>query len=137
MNVPSVKRDTKTPGAALCLELAAACMRRGAVVSEPYGDNAPYDLVVEKNGIFKRVQVKVSHAKGTFNGTKKIPAPSTKKGGVKPSSQSVPYTTGSIDVMATQFQGKWYFYNELASLKSQHSVSAGSAEEDAWSRLGL
>ena len=133
-----MKRDTKTPGAALCLELAAACMRKGAVVSEPYGDNAPYDLVVEKGGVFKRVQVKVSHAtNGTFNGTKKIPSPTTKTSGKKPSSTSVPYSAGTIDVVATRFKDKWYFYQNLSQLSSQHKVVSGCTEEEAWSALGL
>lgn len=113
-------------------------MRRGAVVSEPYGDNAPYDLVVERNGAFKRVQVKVAHAaNGTFNGTKKIPAPTTKDSPVRPSSQSVAYADGTVDVVATQFAGKWYFFTDIKNLKSQQKITSGSSEEEAWASLGL
>lgn len=133
-----MKKDTKTLGAALCLELAAACMRKGAVVSEPYGDNAPYDLVVEKGGIFKRVQVKVSHAtKKTFNGTKKPPSPTTKTSGTKPSSTSVPYAAGTLDIVATRFKDKWYFYQNPSQLNQTHTVVPNCTEEEAWSALGL
>jgi len=41
-------------------ELAAAqeFLKRGWKVAFPYGENLKYDLIVEKDGVFKRVQVK-------------------------------------------------------------------------------
>lgn len=131
-------RDTKTPGAALCLEFAAECMRRGAFVSEPYGDNAPYDLVVDKDEKLSRVQVKVTNAKKkTFNGTKKVPAPATKKSGPRASSKSVAYDTNSIDAVVTRLENSRYIYPGTTDFKSQHTVNQHGKEMNAWSILGL
>ena len=131
-------RDTKTPGAALCLEFAAACMRRGAVVSEPYADNAPYDLVVDAGGKLYRVQVKVTNQKKkTFNGTKKVPTAATKETGPRPSSKSVPYATNSIDAAVTRLDTCWYIYPGDTDFKQTHTVNEHGPEKENWSTLGL
>jgi len=40
------------------LAVAKRFLELGYWVSLPFGDDAPYDLIIDKNGVFKRVQVK-------------------------------------------------------------------------------
>jgi len=42
--------STKATGAALVLEFAAVCAYRGATVCEPFGDFAPYDILLDVPG---------------------------------------------------------------------------------------
>jgi PD-(D/E)XK endonuclease len=53
----------KEKGAIGELVVAAHCAREGWHVLFPYGENCRYDLVIERNGIFKRIQVKYSTPK--------------------------------------------------------------------------
>ena len=48
------------------LRFASEFVRRGWFVFLPYGEDSPVDLLIYKNGIFKRVQVKAAKPK---NGT--------------------------------------------------------------------
>ena len=49
---------TKLKGDIGQLLVAAEIMTRGWHISLPYGENLKYDLIAEKDGIFKRIQVK-------------------------------------------------------------------------------
>lgn len=49
--------------------LALEFIKNGFTVSKPIGDNAPYDLIVDINGILKKIQVKTTekvHEGGTM-----------------------------------------------------------------------
>lgn len=53
-----VKRNTKRTGDLSELRLMHDLVRAGYLVSIPFGEDHRYDLVIEKNGVFSRVQVK-------------------------------------------------------------------------------
>lgn len=53
-----VKRNTKRVGDLSELRLMHDLVRAGYLVSIPFGENHRYDLVIEKDGVFKSVQVK-------------------------------------------------------------------------------
>lgn len=57
--------DSHTKGDHAELRVAAELKRCGWNVLVPYDENGPYDLVAERDGTFRRIQVKAS----TFNGT--------------------------------------------------------------------
>lgn len=40
--------------------LALEFLKNGYIVSKPIGDNAPYDLIVDKDGELRRIQVKTT-----------------------------------------------------------------------------
>lgn len=42
------------------LRFAAELLRRGWQIFLPYGEDSPIDLLIEKDGIFKRIQVKAT-----------------------------------------------------------------------------
>lgn len=70
----------------------------GFHVSKPFGDNEPYDVVVDAASRMWRVQVKAS-ATVCHNGVSVIPT-----------SHGVPYTPDQIDILAANVIGKdiWY-----------------------------
>jgi hypothetical protein len=55
---------TKQKGLQAELYVAHLLVRQGFTVLVPYGEDTRYDLVSEKNGIFKRIQVKYVAQKG-------------------------------------------------------------------------
>jgi len=57
------KENTKTIGERSEAQIIAMFLRQGKVVLQPFGDNQRYDLVLDENGIFKRVQVKTGKLK--------------------------------------------------------------------------
>ncbi|MEO6835636.1 MAG: group I intron-associated PD-(D/E)XK endonuclease [Candidatus Tumulicola sp.] len=52
------KRDTKSIGDRSEMEAMVALARAGYIVSAPFGENSRYDLIIDKDGILSRVQVK-------------------------------------------------------------------------------
>jgi hypothetical protein len=60
------KRDTKSKGDVSEVTVLAVLVKLGYHVSIPYGENHRYDLVIEKDGLFRRVQVKTGRLR---NGT--------------------------------------------------------------------
>ena len=54
----SFLRDTKRIGDVSEVTVLAALVREGYRVLQPYGENSRYDLVIERDGVFSRVQVK-------------------------------------------------------------------------------
>lgn len=137
-------RNTKNPGAALALEFAAECIRRGGVVSEPYGDNARYDLLLDNGtGIF-RVQIKSASHKGngvyTFNSSRKVPSSIPGK-----SSVSVPYKQGEVDLIVTRAGHAWYLFRNPHTFPGNTTVyPSGTSKKgkyeygkEAWEIVGL
>ena len=59
--------------------ILAKLLLRGDIVLQPFGDNQRYDLVVERNGAFIRIQCKTARIK---NGRVEIPT-SSRAGGIK------------------------------------------------------
>lgn len=57
-NIVSFLRDTKSIGELSELIVALSLSRVGYLVSKPFGENARYDLVIDKDGKLSRVQVK-------------------------------------------------------------------------------
>lgn len=55
---PGVKRNTKRVGDISELRVMHDLVRAGYFVSIPFGEDHRYDIVIEKDGIFSRVQVK-------------------------------------------------------------------------------
>ena len=51
-------RDTKTTGDLTEAVVLATFLRRGECVLRPFGENARYDLVLDRDGVFVRVQCK-------------------------------------------------------------------------------
>ncbi len=50
--------NSKTYGDIAELAVAAKLAKMGYIVSRPLSDNAPYDLIIDKNGTLQKVQVK-------------------------------------------------------------------------------
>ena len=50
--------NSKTYGDIAELAVAAKLAKLGYIVSRPLSDNAPYDLIIDKNGTLQKVQVK-------------------------------------------------------------------------------
>ena len=56
--------DLKRKGDQAELIVAADLARRGYKVAFPYGEDWDYDLIVERAGIFERIQVKYATGNG-------------------------------------------------------------------------
>lgn len=104
-----IKRNTmnsKTIGNITEIETLLAFAKMGFTVLQPYGDNARYDLVVEKHdGTFVRIQCKTSKSKDdgasfAFSGRS-----THYRDGI---CVSHTYTKKEIDYFATAFNGKCY-----------------------------
>src|SRR4051794_40773017 len=55
--------DLKRKGDLAELMVAADLARQGYRLAFPYGEDCPYDLVIERGGVFERVQVKHTTAR--------------------------------------------------------------------------
>jgi hypothetical protein len=138
----------KITGTALELEFAAECIRRGAVVSQPFGDNAHYDFLVDTGKQIYRVQVKSASPKPdgrsyTVNLTRKLPK--MRPGDPGGSSRSVPYEEGSLDCIVTRAKGVWYFFENPHLLTANESVHPdatvnaykGNRGREKWELIGM
>ncbi|SNS58080.1 PD-(D/E)XK endonuclease [Noviherbaspirillum humi] len=119
------EQPSKATSATLKLEFAAECVRRGAVVSQPVGGNACYDLLVDTGASISKVQVKSASkaARGDHflvNTTRKVPQ--MKRGSKGGSSRSVPYAEGTLDCIVTQVEGVWYFFANPHTLPSSAKI---------------
>lgn len=115
----------KVVGTVLELEFAAECIRRGAVVNQPFGDNAHYDFLVDTGTKIWRVQVKAASPSSDGNSfsvnlTRKLPK--MRPGDPGGSSRSVPYDEGVIDCIVTRARGVWFFFDNPHTLPANESV---------------
>lgn len=55
---------TKTKGSIAEAHLLAALLKAGKTVLLPFGDNSRYDLLIDEDGVFTRVQVKSARLVG-------------------------------------------------------------------------
>jgi hypothetical protein len=82
---------TKQKGLQAELYVAHLLVRHGFTVLMPYGEDVRYDLVSEKNGVFKRIQVKHVTPKG---GTLEVQLRSSNN------YQIIRYSTADVDIVA-------------------------------------
>ena len=138
----------KTVGTILELEFAAECVRRGAIVSQPFGDNAHYDSLVDNGTRIYRVQVKAASLKTdgksfSVNLTRKLPKmrPAAPGG----SSRSVPYEEGTLDCIVTKAGGTWFFFDRPHLLTANEGIYPeaeidrykGNRGRERWDLIGL
>jgi hypothetical protein len=58
--------ETKRKGMVAELAIMAEAAKRGYRILVPFGEDCPYDIVVERNGKLERVQCKYTESKGQF-----------------------------------------------------------------------
>ena len=140
--------QAKTVGTILELQFAAECIRRGAVVSQPFGDNAHYDFLVDVRAKIYRVQVKAASPKAdsrsfSVNLTRKLPKMRPDDPGG--SSRSVRYEEGVLDCIVTRAGGIWFFFDNPHLLSANESVYPDASREaykgnrgrERWDLIGL
>ena len=136
----------KLVGASLGLQFAFEAISKGATVSEPIRDNAPYDFIVEKDGKMFRVQVK-SCAPHTQKGGYRFPTsrrvPVATPAG-KLSSKSVPYKKGDFEALVTLAEETWYLFDDsilgkVALYLNPRSPKLATATpfKENWALIGL
>jgi hypothetical protein len=138
---------TRKSGLVLELDFALACISKGATVSQPFGDNAHYDLLVDDGKKIHRVQVKKSSPKPSGTGysvniTRKLPK--MRPGDEGGSSKAVAYKDGELDCVATEANGVWFFFGP-EHLKKDATVYphagkdkyVGNHGKNKWSVVGL
>jgi hypothetical protein len=140
--------NLKGTGYILELEFAVECMKRGANVSQPIGDNAHYDLLVDNGAQVLKVQVKSASVdkknseKYWINTQRKLPTMSSSKG---PSSKAVAYAEGEIDLIVSKADGVWLIFDNCHLMPSSITVfpkrkpedNKWNSGKDNWTLLGL
>lgn len=115
--------DTKNTGCALELEFAVECIRRGAIVSQPIGDNAPYDFIVDFGMKIYKVQIK-STSSNITNTCRNVPQVNG------PSSVAVKYNEKEIDIIATKNNGVWFLFSDPHLLPTRIRINLeGSSKQ--------
>lgn len=137
---------TKNIGASLGLQFAFEVISRGANVSEPIGDNAAYDFIVEINGKMSRVQVKSAVPRSSGGGylvptSRRVPV-ATKDG--KLSSKCVPYSVSDFEALVTKAGDTWYVFDTSVLGKDSMYLnplsqrkSAATPFKNNWVHIGL
>lgn len=100
-------KQTKLLGAAHEVAFALECLERGAVVSQPLGDNSAYDLIVDVNGNLHRIQCKRGglEVKQGDDGTVEKWSVSAQKPGTKTA-----YTLKEVDFIVSLCGERWYIW---------------------------
>ena len=139
--------STRVTGLQLELEFATECIKKGAVVSQPFGDNSHYDLLVDVKKKIYKVQVKTASPSESgkyyrVNITRKVPKMRPKDPGG--SSKAVPYAADDIDCIVTKAEGIWFFFgpDQFDSDKSVYPAGGkddyvGNVGKELWSIIGL
>ena len=136
--------STKATGAALALEFASICAYKGAVVCEPFGDFAAYDLLLDVPGVgFFRVQVKSasvgSTGSCTYNAQPRVPIVGASG---KISSKAQRYAKGAVDALVSKVGNSWYIHDNVHFLPASVTINPQkrgkyAVAENAWPRVGL
>lgn len=136
-------RRTREIGTALVLEFTVACMRRGAHVCLPCGDDTAYDLIVDASRLY-RVQVKSAIQISrtgiwAFPGQRGRPTV-TSKG--KLGSALTPYLENELDILVTKAGSMWFFFDRPHALPKYVRVKPGVSSNHAqhrerWDLVGL
>ena len=99
-------RDTRVTGELTELKCQLYCLEKGYIVSKPILDNARYDMLLDYNGKFYRIQIKTSrwmseeHEGIVFN----CKSQHSVSGGNK----IMKYTPEEIDFFMTEFENEYY-----------------------------
>lgn len=135
---------TKATGAALALDFASICAYKGAIVCEPFGDFAPYDILLDVPQIgFFRVQVKTASTTKTgslsFNAQPRVPCVG---GNGKLSSKVQPYSADTVDALVSKIGNDWFILDNVHQLPATVSINPAkpgkyAAAQNAWARIGL
>jgi hypothetical protein len=107
LNEQPKKLTPKTVALLTAVPFAAECIRQGAIVSEPLGDDARYDIIVDNGQTLVRVQVKAAHRARhgvyRFNGRRRnmiYHSPGSHVSG--PAARITSYASGEIDCVVTR-----------------------------------
>lgn len=98
--------DTRVKGELTELKCQLYCLEQGYVMSKPILDNARYDMIIDYNGKFYRIQVKTSrwmseeHEGIVFN----CKSQHSVSGGNK----IMKYSPEEIDFFMTEFENEYY-----------------------------
>ncbi len=139
-------KNTKAIGTVTALEFAVECVKRGVIVSEPIGDYAPYDYIVDVLGKLYKIQVKTAYRSTNghgfiANGRRSVPQVSG------PSSKAVAYGKGQVDLLVTRAESVWYIIPNVHLLASvvilypnrlpRRSEGIYECYKERWDLLGL
>ena len=132
----------KLKGAAHELLFAAECVARGGTVSFTFGEEAPYDFILDNGGRLIKMQLKKAHYRP---GQKRWVANSQRRSRVDhpTTSVAVPYVRGAVDCIATLAGQHWYFFIDVHLLPTcvgmyPDRASCPYAElRDRWALIGL
>jgi hypothetical protein len=136
---------TSSIGAALELEFAAVCARKGAIVCAPLGGQAvSFDLVlfVGKNNF--RVQVKSATLcrNGYYVINTQARIPTVGKNNLV-STRPAPYAEGAVDVLVTKVGEDWYLFKDVHLLPATIAIGIGKMNKkyghgaNAWKHIAL
>ena len=135
---------TKATGAALALEFASICAYKGAIVCEPFGDFAPYDILLDVPGEgFFRVQVKTASTTQqgnlSFNAQPRVPCVG-KNGNI--STKAQPYVAGTVDALVSKINSDWFILDNVHTLPATVAINPAkpgkyAKARNAWERIGL
>lgn len=133
VRVPRLPKHPKVLGELAEAQFVPVAIRRGFRVAKPFGDSAPYDFLVEKNGITARVQVKATGRPGRYGW---FEVSGRRTGGTRP------YTKKEIDfIVAFVFrESTWYVIpvrEVTGKILSLRPGSGGKYEKfrEAWGLL--
>ena len=98
--------DTKIKGELTELKCQLYCLEKGYIISKPIVDNARYDLVLDYNGKFYRIQIKTSRwmseeKEGLIFNCKS-------QHSISGGNKIMKYTPEEIDFFMTEFENKFY-----------------------------
>ena len=136
---------TSTIGAALELEFAATCARKGAIVCAPLGGyGLSFDLILLVGKCNFRVQVKSAtlSRNGYYVINTQPRIPTVGKNQVL-STRAVPYSEGAVDVLVTKIGEDWYFFKDVHLLPATIAIGAGKISKkyghgaNAWRHIAL
>lgn len=98
--------DTRVTGELTELKCQLYCLEKGYIVSKPILDNARYDMLLDYNGKFYRIQIKTSrwmseeHEGIIFN--------CRSQHSVSGGNKIMKYTPEEIDFFMTEFENEYY-----------------------------
>jgi hypothetical protein len=134
--------STKTSGSLLELEFAVACLERGGIISFPFGENAPYDVIVDNGNRLFRLQLKRAHYRP--QGDRWMANTWRRRRGEREgTSVAVPYTAGVLDGIVTKVENAWYFLMDVPSLRTSTTICPQREScpyrvaKNAWMLIGL
>ena len=101
-----MEKNTRVTGELTELKCQMYCLEKGFIVSKPIIDNARYDMILEHNGKFFKIQIKTSRwmsaeQEGIIFNCKS-------QHSVSGGNKIMKYTPDEIDFFMTEFEGNFY-----------------------------